>query len=281
MYLSIQKVFLSFAIGGFLSQGIGVAPGFSQTLSGSVISVGDGDTLRVNTGQETLTVRLACIDTPEMAQTPFGLAASQRLKELLPVGQEVMLQIAEKDRYGRTVASVFANGTAVSYTLVAEGQAVVYRQYLSSCPDLSGSLLAAEAAARENHLGFWSQPDPVMPWDFRRGLSGGTRPVQNPERPLNGPCNVPSDRTSNGSRCGGRAASQRPGGRSRSRVDWRRAQEDIDAGRYTIEVTESSGRGSSGGYSGGGGGPCNVPSDQASNGSSCGGRAASQRPGGR
>lgn len=35
---------------------------FAQTLTGRIVSVGDGDTLRVATGGKTLTVRLACVD---------------------------------------------------------------------------------------------------------------------------------------------------------------------------------------------------------------------------
>lgn len=59
----------------------------TQTLTGRVVSVGDGDTLRVATGDKTLTVRLACIDAPETAQAPFGKASAERLRQLLPVNQ--------------------------------------------------------------------------------------------------------------------------------------------------------------------------------------------------
>ena len=41
----------------------------------TVLSVGDGDTLRVADGARRLTVRMACIDAPEMAQSPYGSAA--------------------------------------------------------------------------------------------------------------------------------------------------------------------------------------------------------------
>jgi micrococcal nuclease len=51
---------------------------------------------------------------------------------------------------------------------VQEGQAVVYRQYLSACPDLRDRLLSAEAQAKQRRLGLWAQANPVMPWDFRR-----------------------------------------------------------------------------------------------------------------
>lgn len=35
-----------------------------------VVSIGDGETIRVQHGTKRLTIRLACIDAPEMAQWP-------------------------------------------------------------------------------------------------------------------------------------------------------------------------------------------------------------------
>jgi endonuclease YncB( thermonuclease family) len=57
-----------------------------------VISVGDGDTLRVEDGGRKVTIRLACIDAPEMAPSPYGQQARQALQELLPVGFTVTLK---------------------------------------------------------------------------------------------------------------------------------------------------------------------------------------------
>ncbi len=37
----------------------------AQTRTGTVLSIGDGDTLRMREGNRTLNVRLACIDAPE------------------------------------------------------------------------------------------------------------------------------------------------------------------------------------------------------------------------
>jgi len=62
-------------------------PVFANNLTATVVSVGDGDTIRVLTGKKTVTVRLACIDAPEMKQSPWGQQSSARLKQLLPVGQ--------------------------------------------------------------------------------------------------------------------------------------------------------------------------------------------------
>ena len=58
----------------------------------TVLSVGDGDTLRVVDGGKRLTIRLACIDAPETAQRPYGAASPQRLQELAPVGSVVTLR---------------------------------------------------------------------------------------------------------------------------------------------------------------------------------------------
>ena len=42
----------------------------------TVVFVGDGDTIRVSEGSRRLTIRLACIDAPEISQRPWG--ADQR-----------------------------------------------------------------------------------------------------------------------------------------------------------------------------------------------------------
>ena len=51
--------------------------GFSEAMaqsqgptSATVLSIGDGDTIRVQQGGKRITIRLACIDAPEMAQPP-------------------------------------------------------------------------------------------------------------------------------------------------------------------------------------------------------------------
>jgi endonuclease YncB( thermonuclease family) len=49
--------------------GVTLAPQPGKTTT--VISVGDGDTLRVNDDGRKVTNRLACIDAPDMAQAPY------------------------------------------------------------------------------------------------------------------------------------------------------------------------------------------------------------------
>jgi endonuclease YncB( thermonuclease family) len=45
----------------------------------TVVSVGDGDTIRVRMNGQLTTVRLACIDAPETAQRPDGRQARRHL----------------------------------------------------------------------------------------------------------------------------------------------------------------------------------------------------------
>lgn len=134
----------------------------------TIVSTGDGDTLRVQDQGQTLTVRLACIDAPELAQTPWGERSAARLRQLLPPGQEVRLRTVERDRYGRTVAEVYLGDRSVNLALVEQGYAVVYRDYLSGCEESRVAYLQAENQARQQRLAFWAQSDPVMPWVFRQ-----------------------------------------------------------------------------------------------------------------
>lgn len=97
-------------------------PVFANNLTATVVSVGDGDTIRVRTGNKTVTLRLACIDAPEMKQNPWGQQSSSRLKQLLPVGQVITLRAIETDKYKRLVAEVFVGNRSINVNMVQEGQ---------------------------------------------------------------------------------------------------------------------------------------------------------------
>lgn len=172
----------------FASQSFAVA----QNLTGTVISIGDGDTLRVKVGNQPLTIRLACVDAPELAQKPFGDDSRRTLQQLLPINQSVTLQVVDRDRYGRTVAKVFKGNTAINLAMVQAGQAVVYPQYLKGCPELERALSTAEQFAKLERLGFWSQTNPVLPWDFRKGGTASSQHRQ-PTNTLGMPACVKTD----------------------------------------------------------------------------------------
>jgi len=141
----------------------------AQTTPATVVSIGDGDTLRIRQSGQVTTIRLACVDAPERSQKPFGSQSTSRLKQLLPLGTPVQVRTITRDRYGRTVAELYVSGRSVNLQMVKDGQAVVYRQYLSGCTATKDQYLQAETQARQGRLGFWNQQSPTMPWDYRRG----------------------------------------------------------------------------------------------------------------
>ena len=135
----------------------------------TVVSVGDGDTVRVSEGSKRITVRLACIDAPETSQRPWGARSTAFLKQLTPVGSEVTLREQTTDRYGRTVAELLNYRGNVNQLLVQAGQAFAYRRYLRQCD--AQEYLQIEEEAKRQGLGVWST-GPLgitRPWDYRKG----------------------------------------------------------------------------------------------------------------
>lgn len=135
----------------------------------TVVSVGDGDTIRVSEGSRRLTIRLACIDAPESSQRPWGAGSTTFLRQLTPVGSEVTLRVQTTDRYGRTVAELLNSRGNVNQLMVDSGQAFAYRRYLRQCD--SERYLQLEENAKRQGTGVWSVgPSGITrPWDYRRG----------------------------------------------------------------------------------------------------------------
>ena len=141
----------------------------TSTNAATVVSVGDGDTIRVSEGSRRLTIRLACIDAPEASQRPWGPRSTAFLKQLTPVGSEVTLRVQTTDRYGRTVAELLNRRGNVNQLMVGAGEAFAYRRYLRQCD--SQRYLQLENEAQRQGIGVWSiGPSGITrPWDYRRG----------------------------------------------------------------------------------------------------------------
>ena len=99
-----------------------------------ITSCYDGDTCTSSTGEK---IRLACIDTPELrgkrADPVPAKEARDYLRELV-VGSKVTMRRITNDRYGRTVAELFVDGSNVQQQLVASGHASIYWRYAYQCP---------------------------------------------------------------------------------------------------------------------------------------------------
>jgi endonuclease YncB( thermonuclease family) len=139
------------------------------TLTGKVVSVNDGDTLRVLDAAGTQhKVRLQGIDSPETRQA-FGTKARNRLAALAK-GKTVTIHSRGQDRYGRVLASVDIKGDDLGHRLVADGLAWHYARYSKDA-----GLAAAERDARAAHRGLWADKAPVPPWEWRASEKGRRR----------------------------------------------------------------------------------------------------------
>ena len=134
---------------------------FAEDLIGKVVSVYDGDTITVLSGNTQHKIRLEGIDTPESKQ-PFGNKAKQAMSEMV-FGKQVKVVWKKKDRYGRTLGHVYVNGKWTNLQMIKQGMAWHYKQYSKD-----QELASAEVEARTKRLGLWADKAPVAPWDWRK-----------------------------------------------------------------------------------------------------------------
>jgi micrococcal nuclease len=141
---------------------------------GKCVGVSDGDTITALTVDKVQhKIRLYGIDCPEKHQD-FGQRAKQFTSDMV-FSKDVEVDSVDQDRYGRTVGIVTITGKSLNEELVKAGYAWVYEQYCKKAT-LCENLRVLQEQARSNKTGLWSHPNPVAPWDFRRGgVSQGER----------------------------------------------------------------------------------------------------------
>ena len=131
----------------------------------SVVSVVDGDTVKLSIDGTTKTIRLIGLDTPETVDPRkpvqcFGKEASNKAKELL-TGRSVRIEVDASqgtlDKYGRTLGYIFRDdGLFYNKYMIEQGFA---HEYTYNIPyKYQSEFKAAEKSARENQRGLWS-PD--------------------------------------------------------------------------------------------------------------------------
>lgn len=154
-------------LSGSADAGADAADGDELVLPARVVSIVDGDTLKVRLTGQVMTVRLHGVDAPESNQA-HGRAAAKAL-QALAANREVELKPVGQDQYDRMVARVYVDGDDVNGRMVAQGYAWAYRRFLRQEPGAL-SYCDLEADARAAGRGLWVGParDWVPPWDFRR-----------------------------------------------------------------------------------------------------------------
>ncbi|EKE12185.1 MAG: hypothetical protein ACD_13C00277G0001, partial [uncultured bacterium] len=127
-----------------------------------VLTVIDGDTIYVNVGGNSESVRLIGVDTPEIARENqplecFGLEASNKTKELLE-NQRVRMEADEsqsdRDQFGRLLRFVFLeDGTNFNELLVREGFA--HELTYDGEYKYRNQFIIAQTTAQNEGLGLW------------------------------------------------------------------------------------------------------------------------------
>lgn len=156
----------------------------STQQAAKVIHVEDGDTVTILDGGSQIRVRLANIDAPEMSHgpnrpgQPFSAAAQKFLSNMVN-GQNVQLDCVDKDRYGRSICTIYANGQNANLAIVSAGLAWANTANPSYLRD--PAILNAQRSAQSRGAGLWQERSPVEPWNWRHKCwdGGGVCPVTN------------------------------------------------------------------------------------------------------
>ena len=135
---------------------------FSGEIAGRVVRIADGDTITIlDATNAQHKIRLQGIDAPEKKQA-FGNASRKHLSSLV-AGKNVSVKYTKRDKYGRILGTVFADGKDVNLEMLKAGLAWHYKRF-----DSTPAYAQAEAAARAARLGLWQDKSPIEPESFRK-----------------------------------------------------------------------------------------------------------------
>jgi len=157
----------------------------SASFYGKVISIHDGDTLKVKVEGESkpVKVRFLGIDTPEVSysgdsQGQAAYDARDYLREILPIGSEVKIVESKqaRDRGNRVLGTVYFQDNDINLEMISSGHAVPYfiapfskrlfYKYSTACHQASSDEL--------NIFGLISDKDLEIPYEFRLNTQGRT-----------------------------------------------------------------------------------------------------------
>ena len=128
----------------------------------TVVGVVDGETIQAKNAQgQKATIKLACIHIPTRKSRRDE--ANQRLKQLLPSDNPVVIRFADTYNDSQIVGEVFSNNKSINLQMVEEGKAVVDKLSVEqNCYESRIQYLVAEANAKQRGLGLWEKSRYVM-----------------------------------------------------------------------------------------------------------------------
>lgn len=134
----------------------------AETISGTVITVIDGDTITVSdAASKHYRVRLAGVDAPEAKQA-FGLESARSLAALC---YRKAAKVEWKERKRRVhFGQVTCEDKDAAAEQVRRGMAWVSPRQMTA----GSALPELEAYARLRKVGLWADEKPVPPWEWRK-----------------------------------------------------------------------------------------------------------------
>lgn len=130
---------------------------------GKLISVSDGDSIKVMHDTKEEEIRFYGIDCPEGEQD-FGQEA-KNLTSTLVVGRKIEVKPMDTDRYGRTVGLVYVDGILLNELIIQNGYAWVYHQYCKE--KFCSQWKQLETQAQNQKKGLWNASVIIPPWEWR------------------------------------------------------------------------------------------------------------------
>jgi micrococcal nuclease len=118
-------------------------------MKATVIDVIDGDTLRVSYFDLPITLRISCIDSPELRKN-MGLQSREFLLETLK-DKEISFEVLRRDAYNRYIADVKHGEKRIDETMVEAGLAYHWVKYSNN-----NRLFDLEKQAQSLKIGIWT-----------------------------------------------------------------------------------------------------------------------------
>lgn len=131
--------------------------------NGTVVSITDGDTLKIDIWNEVQTIRIIWLDTPEIYATRFGYSecygkeASDYVKEILPIWTRVYMESYWNDKYSRWLADIYIwtkTWTLLANTIIRNGYGWVYKKWIKTQNYVN--FLRSENIAKRLRIWLWN-----------------------------------------------------------------------------------------------------------------------------
>jgi len=134
---------------------------YAASWEAKVVSISNGDIIKVLKDGKQVKIRLTSIDCSEKGQ-PYGQRAKQFTADMV-ADKVVKIWQTDTDHYRRIVGFVFVGDKNLNKELLSDGLAWHYKYY-SRDPEIA----EFEFKARSDKRGLWAEQDPVPPWDWRK-----------------------------------------------------------------------------------------------------------------